>query len=56
MSNLNLFLLVTALVSTSGTVGYFIGKRGLEGTKSDLQDIRDDISRLKTSIVNAVKR
>ena len=41
--------LVTLIITSfsTGTLGYFIGKRGLEGTQRDLNDIKLQLEKIK---------
>ena len=45
---LGLLLVDTIIAGVAGTIGYFIGARGLEGTKRDLNDIKLQLEKLKT--------
>jgi len=48
-SNILGLILVDAIIAgVAGTIGYFIGARGLEGTKRDLNDIKLQLKKLKT--------
>jgi len=48
-SNILGLILVDAIIAgAAGTLGYFIGARGLEGTKRDLNDIKLQLEKLKT--------
>ena len=45
---LALVLVDTVIAFSAGTIGYFIGARGLEGTKRDLNDIKLQLEKIKT--------
>lgn len=51
---------LTAIISTAvgvvvaGIVGYFVGKRGLTGTKTDLTNAEAKVSQVATEVKSAV--
>lgn len=45
--DLNTVGMVAFLMLGSGIIGYFVGRRGWEGTVRDLNDVKTDIANLK---------
>lgn len=50
MNNFNFIEIAFGLAALSGAIGYYIGNRGLAGVKSDLQDAKDDLAKVKASL------
>lgn len=47
-------MLIPALMGVSGLVGFYLGHRGLTGVKSDLNDVKTDVTLIKAKINPAV--
>lgn len=47
-------LITPSLMAVSGLIGYYLGHRGLTGVKSDLNDVKTDITMIKAKINPAV--
>lgn len=42
-----------ALAGVSGTIGYYMGHRGMTGVRNDLLDVKKDLLSIKDKLTNA---